>query len=200
MFQAWPLLAIWLYAFTFLFHIVTPSCRDWSSRRGLALKANAPAGFDCNGAKKVLMPLLLPRSRCNGFTPASICLDLPEAGTSNGSIQEKKVCSFGIWCSALYQKMKLPQCHLWRWLGEVSGFRVQTLSLGITFDGKNFYWFYGSCVWSDLCCWWHYVARRHENPDDRKVWYLRWRQAFFFMRAIQIAGEGLHKVAQLAKN
>ncbi len=53
-------LAIWLYAFTFLFHIVTLPVEIDASRRGLAfLKANAPAGFDYNGAKKVLIAAAL---------------------------------------------------------------------------------------------------------------------------------------------
>lgn len=53
-------LAIWLYALTFLFHIVTLPVEIDASRRGLAfLKANAPAGFDYAGARKVLIAAAL---------------------------------------------------------------------------------------------------------------------------------------------
>ena len=54
------MLAIWLYAFTFLFHVVTLPVEIDASRRGLAfLKANAPAGFDYAGARKVLIAAAL---------------------------------------------------------------------------------------------------------------------------------------------
>lgn len=54
------MLAIWLYAFTFLFHVVTLPVEIDASRRGLAfLKANAPAGFDYAGARKVLVAAAL---------------------------------------------------------------------------------------------------------------------------------------------
>ncbi|MBF0911471.1 MAG: zinc metallopeptidase [Atopobiaceae bacterium] len=54
------IIAIWLYALTFLFHIVTLPVEIDASRRGLAfLKKNAPVGFDYAGARQVLIAAAL---------------------------------------------------------------------------------------------------------------------------------------------